>query len=208
MTKATLLPIFGLALGVTVVLALTSCSSTRSTPQSLGETTRSTTYREGVPARIIVETTKIRATVVAIDTTTNRSVTIAVKDGRQKTIPCGPEVINFDQIHIGDHVKAIIKSELVLALAGAGTPPIDAGVTAVALAPKGEKPGGVMTEMQEYTATVTAINQRRREVTLRLPDDSTRTFTARPDIDLTQRKVGEKVAVRVSVAVAISVEEP
>ena len=58
------------------------------------------------------------------------------------------------------------------------------------------------------TAVATAINQRRREVTLRLPDDTTRTFTVRPDIDLSQRKVGEKVLVRVTVAVKIAVETP
>lgn len=207
MIKTTLLPSFGLVLCVAASLALTSCSSTRTTTQPLGETSRYTTYKEGVPSRVIVETTKIKATVTAVDTT-NRTVTIAVKDGRQTTIHCGPEVINFDQIHIGDRVKATIKSELVLALAGAGTPPIDASVAAAVLAPKGDKPGGVMTEVQEYTATVTVINQRRREVTLRLPDDSTRTFTVRPDLDLTQRTVGEKVAVRVSVAVAVSVEKP
>jgi len=70
------------------------------------------------------------------------------------------------------------------------------------------KPGGVMTKTQEYTATVTAINLRRREATLRLPDDTTRTFAVRENIDLSKRKVGEKMAVRVTVAVAISVEKP
>lgn len=195
-----------LALSTVALLTMTSCSSTHSS-QPLGETTRTTIYKEGVPGGVIVETTTLNAIVAAIDTT-NRTVTIAVKDGRQKVLPCGPEVINFDQIHPGDRVKATLKSELMLALAGAGTPPIDAGVAEVALAPKGDKPGGVMSEMQEYTATVTTINQRRREVTLRLPDDSTRTFTVRPDVDLSQRKAGEKVAVRVTVAVAILVEKP
>lgn len=207
MKQTTQASAIGLALCLAASLALTSCSSTGSASRPLGETTRTTKCQEGVPGGIIVETTNIRATVVALDATL-RTVTIAVKDGRQKTLKCGPEVINFDQIHIGDRVKATIKSELVLALAGADTPPIDAGVAAVALAPKGDKPGGVMTEMQEYTATVTTINQRRREVTLRLPDDSTRTFAVRPDVDLSQRKAGEKVAVRVTVAVAISVEKP
>ena len=154
-----------------------------------------------------MEATKLNATVAAVDTT-NRTVTLAVKDGRQRIIPCGPEVINFDQIHVGDRVKTTITSELVMALANAGALPVDAGVAQVALAPKGDKPGGVMTETQEYTATVTAINHRRRAVTLRLPDDSTRTFVVRPDVDLSQQKVGEKVAVRVKVAVAISVEKP
>ena len=192
---------------VAATLVLTSCSSTRTTDEPIGETTRATVYKEGVPGGIIIETTQLNATVAAIDST-NRTVTLAVKDSRQKTIKCGPEVINFDQIHVGDRVRATIKSELVLALAGADTPTMDAGVTAAALAPKGDKPGGVVAEMQEYIATVTAISQRRREVTLRLPDDSTRTFTVRPDVDLSQRKVGEKVAVRVTVAVAIAVQGP
>ena len=189
----------------TAVMALTSCSSTRHTAEPLGETTRSTVYKEGVPGGVIVETTRLRATVVAIDPT-NRAVTIAVADGRQKVIGCGPEVANFGQIRVGDRVNAAITSELVLALPGNEIPAVDARVAAAALAPKGDKPGGVMTQMQEYTATVTAINQRRRQVTLRLPDDTTRTFAVRPDIDLSQRKVGQQVAVRVTVAVAISVE--
>jgi len=196
-----------LMLCVAAALALTSCASTRQTDEPLGETTRSTTYKESVPGGVIVETTRLRATVAAIDTT-NRTVTIAVPDGRQKVIGCGPEVVNFDQIRVGDRVQAVITSELVLALAGTTVPGVDVSVATAALASKGDKPGGVMSKMQEYTATVTAIDRRRREVTLRLPDDTTRTFTVRPDIDLSQRKVGEQVAVRVSVAVAISVENP
>ena len=200
-------PVCSLAILAAAALALTACSSTHSTAPLLGETTRSTIYKEGVPGGIIVETTKLKATVVTLDTT-NRTVTIAVKDGRQKIIKCGPEVINFDQIRLGDHVNATITAELTLALANAGALPVDASVAQVALAPGGAKPGGIMTEKQEYTATVTAINVRRHEATLRLPDETFRTFAVRPDIDLSQRKVGEKVAVRVTVAVAISVETP
>jgi hypothetical protein len=206
MKQISLSATLGFAICALAVLTLTSCSSTHST-QPLGETTRTTMYKEGVPGGVIVETTTLNATVAAIDTT-NRTVTVAVKDGRRKVIGCGPEVVNFDQIRVGDHVRAVIKSELVLALAGTDAPKIEAGEATAALAPKGDKPGGVMTETQEYTAIVTAISQNRREVTLRLPDDTTRTFPVRPDIDLSKRKVGTPVAVRVSVAVAIAVESP
>ena len=190
-----------------VALVLTSCSSTSPTAKPLGETTRTTVYKEGVPGGVIVETTRLHATVVAIDTT-NRAVTIAVPDGRQKVIGCGPEVANFDQIRVGDRVDAVITSELTLALAGPDIPRVDASATAAVLSPHGDKPGGAMAKTQEYTATITHINRNRREVTLRLPDETARTFPVRPDIDLSQRKVGQQVAVRVAVAVAISVEEP
>lgn len=205
MKNPSLTAALGLVLGVAVTLALTACSSTRNSTEPLGETTRSMVYREGVPSVVIVESTTFDATVAAIDAT-NRAVTIQVKDGRRKVIGCGPEVVNFDQLRVGDHVKAVIKSELTLALADTNAPALDRSVAAAASAPPGSRPGGVVTEQQEYTATITAINQRDREVTLLLPDDTTRTFTSRPDVDLSRRKVGEKVAVRVTVAVAITVQ--
>src|SRR5688572_18317741 len=94
------------ALGAVIGAGLTvsSCSSTRPA-ETLGETTRTTSYQEGVPGGVIVETTRLQATVVAIDAT-NRAVTVAVPDGRQKIIGCGPEVANFNQIRVGDRVKA------------------------------------------------------------------------------------------------------
>lgn len=198
---------FSLAAAVAGTFALTSCSTVGPAEEPLGETTRTTIHKAGQPGGVIVETTTLNATVVGIDAT-NRAVTVAVPDGRKKVIGCGHEVVNFDQIRVGDRVRATITSELMLALAGENVPGVDATLTQAALAAPGEKPGGVMTERQEYTATVTAINQRRREITLRLPDNTTRSFPVRPDIDLTRRKVGEQVAVRVSVAVAIVVETP
>ncbi|HEX5221349.1 MAG TPA: hypothetical protein VFZ59_17425 [Verrucomicrobiae bacterium] len=199
--------ILGVALSVVATAALTSCSTTRPADDPLGETTRTTVYKDGVPGGIIRETTRLRATVVAIDAT-NRAITIAVPDGREKVIGCGPEVVNFEQIRVGDHVEAVITSELTLAMAGSDLPRFDSRVTQAALAPQGDRPGGVATKTQEYTATITDINRKGREVTLRLPDDSKRTFQVRPDTDLSRRKVGEQVAVRVAVAVAISVEPP
>jgi hypothetical protein len=186
-------------------LGLTACSSTRSTPPLFGETTSSSTHQDGVPDGTLVETIKWKATVTGI-AAANRKVTLTDQDGRQKTISCGPEVINFDQIRVGDQVQVTVASTLELSMANAGEPAIDTSFEQVALAPEGAKPGGIMTETQQYTATVTAINPQRREATLRLPDDTTRTIAVRPDVDLSQRKVGEKVSVRVSVAVAISVE--
>ena len=76
------------------------------------------------------------------------------------------------------------------------------------LAPKGAKPGGVVAETQQYTAKITAINLKKRQATLLFPDNTTRTFTVRKDVDLSQRKVGEEVAFRVTMATAISVKKP
>lgn len=198
MKKTILITLF-----MAVTVALTSCS----TSSKVGETTTSASYEEGVPGGTYVETYKLEATVTAIDAA-NRKVTLTTANGKRETIKCGPEVVNFDQIEVGDKVKVTMSSELVLAMADAENPPPDAAAKQVSLAPVGAKPAGAMTETQQYTATVTAIDLKRHKATLRFPDDTTRTFAVRKDVDLSQRKVGEKVAVRVRVGVAISVEEP
>jgi len=188
-------------LGVT--MTLTSCS----TSSSIGETSTSASYEEGVPGGTYVETYTLEATVTAIDVA-DRKVTLTDANGKRETIQCGPEVVNFDQIELGDRVKVTMTSELVLAMADADNPPPDAAATQVSLAPVGDKPGGSVARTQQYTATVTAIDLKRHKATLLFPDDTTRTFDVRKDVDLSQREVGEKVAVRVSVGVAISVEKP
>jgi hypothetical protein len=187
-----------------VSLTLVSCSSTTYGP--LDEKSQGVSYQKGVPGATIVETHKLTATVTAVDGP-NRKVTLLGQDGKTTTLKCGPDVLNFDQIHVGNIVKATVTAELTVAMANAATAPADSTTTLVALAPKGAKPGAVMAETQHYTATVTAINLKRHQATLRFPDGSTRTFTVREDVDLTQRKVGEEVAFRVVVAVAIALEK-
>jgi len=191
----------------TTALTLTACSSTPSTAPLAGETVTSSTHQQGVPGGVLTETTVLDARVVALDPA-ERKVTLADSRGAEKTITCGPEVINFDQIRVGDQVHVTVASKLELAMAREDMPVEAAGVTQATLAPAGAKPGGIISGLQEYTASIKAINTLRREVTLQFPDDTSKTFPVRPDIDLSQRKVGEKVAIRVSVAVAISVHQP
>lgn len=186
------------------LLALVSCSSTTYGP--LDDKSRGVAYQKGVPGGTVVETYKLTATVTAIDGP-KRMVTLLGRDGKTTTLKCGPDVVNFDQIHVGNLVKATVTAELTVAMANAATAPNDSTTTVVAVAPKGGKPGALMAETQQYTATVTAINLKRHQATLLFPDGTTRTFAVRKDVDLTQRKVGEQVAFRVAVAVVIALEK-
>lgn len=186
-------------------VTLTSCSSTVYGP--IDDKTQGVTYEKGVPGGTMVETHRLTATVTAIDASA-RKVTLAAPDGKKTTVTCGPAVINFDQIRVGDVVKATVTDELTVAMANAATPPGASSASLVALAPKGAKPGALMAETQQYTATITAIDLKRRQAVLRFPDGTVRTFVVRKDVDLTQRKVGEEVAFQVAVAMAISLEKP
>jgi hypothetical protein len=187
------------------LVTLTSCSSTSSPPAI--ESSSSTSFQQGVPGGVAVETRKLTATVTDIDAA-DRKVTLVTRDGKLTTVKCGPEVVNFDQIRIGDQLKVTVTQELVAYLADAGAPPSDDAGTAVVLAPRGAKPGGVLAETVQVTARVTKIDLKHHKATLRFPDGTAHTVAVRPDVDLTQRKVGEQVVIRTTGTVAISVEKP
>ena len=194
-----------ISLAPAAMLALVSCSSTSSTPAGL--TSSSAVYQPGVPGGVMVDTFKMTATVTRIDTD-KRKVTLLTRDGKETTVKCGPEVINFDQIRVGDKLKIWVTQELAVAMGTAGSPSSDGGADMVALAPKGAMPGGMMASTVQATAKVTAIDLKHHKATLQLPDGTSKTFAVRPDVDLTQRQVGEAVVIRSTEALAISVEKP
>jgi len=200
--KSNILNWAGLTLLSAAVLAFTSCSSTPT-----GEGAAGVAYQEGVPGGVVVETYKMTATVTGIDAA-NRKVTLVTPEGKKDTVTCGPEVINFDQIHVGDQLKVAVTEQLAVYMGQAGAPPSDGAAAVVALAPKGAKPGAVMANTVQVTAKVTAIDLKHHKATLQFPDGTTKTFPVRKDVDLTKRQVGEEVVIRTTEAVAISVEKP
>jgi hypothetical protein len=78
----------------------------------------------------------------------------------------------------------------------------------VALSPQGSKPGGMMVETTQVTATVTAINIEQRKATLKFEDGTTHIVAVRPDVDLSKRKVGDKVVIRTTESLAIKIAKP
>ena len=125
-----------------------------------------------------------------------------------ETFKAGPEVVNFDQIRVGDQIKATLTEQLAVYMAKDNPPANEGEASLVALAPLGAKPGGLMANTLQVTAKVKAIDLKHHKATLQLPDGTTKTFAVRQDVDLTQRQVGEEVVIRVTEAVAISVEKP
>jgi hypothetical protein len=194
-----------IALTPAALLAFTSCSSTDSTPA--GMTSTSAAYQPGVPGGVVVETSKITATVTDIDVA-NRKVTLETADGNKTTVKCGPEAINFDQVRVGDQVKVTVTEELAVAMGTGASASTDGAAAVVALAPKGAKPGGVVAGTVQVTAKVTAIDLKHHKATLQFPDGTKHTVAVRSDVDLTKRQVGEEVVIRCTEAVAISVEKP
>ena len=193
-----------LLFSVAALLALPSCSDKG--PQPKVEHSKTKSIEPGVPGSITVKTSVLTATVASVFDTT-REVVLDVPDGRRVTVKCGPEVVNFDQIRPGDQVRVTVAEEVAVAMGTETDPPDTAGDTRVALAPKGAAPGGVMASTKQVTATVTAIDPRNHTATLEFPDGQSRRISVRPDVDLTKRKVGEKVVIRKTDMMALRVDK-
>jgi hypothetical protein len=185
------------------MLALTSCSTKPTEPTGQQEITMIET-KDGAA---IIDTFTMTAKVTAIDAT-KRKLTLTTPDGKRATYKAGPDVINFNQIKIGDQVKAMVTEELAVFLRKDGTPPSVGEAGAVALAPKGAKPGVLMADTVELTAQITAIDAKSRKATLQFVDGSTKQLKVGKDADLTRVKPGDAVTVRVTEALALLVEKP
>ena len=188
-TTLTLLPV--------AMLASTSCSTMEGTEQD--------TAIETPDGAIIVETFTTSAKVTAIDAD-KRKVTLTFPDGKKTTYKCGPEVVNFPQIQIGDQVNAKVTEEAAIFI-GAGDPPSDVADRVVALAPVGYKPAGASVDTAQVTAKVTAVDTKKHKVTLQFADGTTKTVKVGKKVDLSTVPVGTDVTIQVSEGLAISVEK-
>lgn len=174
------------------------------TGEIAGRLAQGAAFVEGTAGGVFVETFEFTAKVAAIDPA-RRMVTLVSDDGIKQVVKVGPEAINFDQIRVGDQLTVTATEELAVAMSAPGD--TDAGAALVALAPKGAKPGGLVAEAVQVTGTITAIDTAKRTATLRFEDGSTKTFPVRSDVNLSQRKVGDKVTFRVTEMIAITVQK-
>jgi hypothetical protein len=214
-----------LLVGITAaILAVAGCSSeskkqTTKSPetatgfapaepgQNQGQAAQAVAVQPGQPGGVVVQTAEESATVTKLDKE-KRKVTLETADGKEHTVKCGPEVVNFDQIQVGDKVKAMVTEQLVVFVRKSGEAPPSPELTTVALAPVGAKPGVMMADTVEATAKVTAIDTEHHKATLQFADGTTKTFKVRDDVDLTKQAVGDEVVLRCTESIAIRVEKP
>jgi hypothetical protein len=192
----------------TAMLTVGACASTpppAPLPADSAQASVSTTH--GVPGGMSVEVATAESTVTAIDHS-KREVTLLQADGSKVAILCGPEVRNFDQIKVGDRVKAKVESRLeVFVRAGDGTN--HEGLTASsATAAKGAKPGIVSTTTAQVTGRIVKLDTVARTATLQYADGSRETFPVRADVDMSSANIGDEVVMRATEIRSIVVETP
>ena len=159
---------------------------------------------EGVPGGVIIETEEIKAEVVSIDYET-RTATLKGPAGNLVPVAPGPEAINFNQVKQGDTVRVRITTALNIFIGDEIDELLDGAEGLAVLAGEGEQPGGFVAETVQETATVAAVDLEARSATLKFRDGSEQVVKVRPDIDLSEERVGQKVVIQSATEIAIDV---
>jgi hypothetical protein len=159
------------------------------------------------PGAVLVETMEFKAKVDAVDQE-KRLVTLTGPRGTV-TVKAGPEVRNLAQVKPGDVLTVRYLESVALYVRKGGEPPAATEMQAVEVAPKGQKPAGLVVNTTEVTATVEAVDVAKRTVTLKGPEGKSRTIKVDPSVKrLAEGKKGDQVVARVTEALALSVDKP
>lgn len=156
------------------------------------------------PSKVVVEVVKLTGTVKAVDLQ-NKTVTVEGSGGRTVTVNA-QNARNLDQVKVGDKVNLRFTEELALFVRKSDAQPGATQADVVALAPKGEKPAGLMARTVELTGSVESIDPKKRTVDVKGPAGNVRTFHVDKAVkNFDQIKKGDQIVLRVTEAVALSV---
>jgi Cu/Ag efflux protein CusF len=158
------------------------------------------------PGKVAVAATvKVSATVESIDPQT-RDVVLKGPKGELTTVTAGPEVRRFGEIKVGDRVVAQYVEALSLTLKKDGKELRGRSEkTLPATALQGGAPAGGAGRSVEVTADVTAVNTKKKTVTLRGPKQTVELQVRDPE-QLKLIKVGDQIEAVYVQAVAVALE--
>jgi hypothetical protein len=162
----------------------------------------------GKPGIVVTDVSVAKATVDAIDYD-KRTVTLKGPEGKTLTLKVDKNAKNFDQVKKGDQVTAQYYESIAVFVRKAGDQPSAAGLDTVQVAPPGQKPAAIAVNTAELTAKVEAIDYKKRTLTLKGPEGNTKTLKIDKSVKKFKNiKQGDDVVVRLTEAVAISVQSP
>lgn len=161
----------------------------------------------GKPGAVVVDVVKLTGTVKAVDLE-KKNVTIEGSGGRTVMVNA-KNARNLDQVKVGDKVNLEYIEELALFVRKSDAPPSATAAQMVALAPKGQKPAGLMAETTELTGSVESTDAKARTIAVKGPAGNVRTFKVDKAVkNFGQIKKGDQVVLRFTEAVALSVVKP
>lgn len=154
----------------------------------------------------VADAVTVKATVTAIAPET-RVLLLKGEGGKVVSLQVPAAVKNFPQIKVGDVVVARYVEAIAFELKKPGGPGPGASVTeAAAKAAPGEKPAGVVAAQVKVTVVIQAIDAKKPSVTVQGPEGNLYDVKVKDPKKLEGLKVGDRVEITYTQALAISVE--
>jgi Cu/Ag efflux protein CusF len=188
-----------------VILAVAALLACGKSHNQTGSASRSA--NEPPALAIDIDTATVTKTVKGIDYET-RTLTLESQNGATESYRASPDIKNFDQIQVGDKVRATVTDALAVAVRRSGTPPNGGEAVAVSLAPKGAKPGILVERTAEATAKIVNVDPASRTITVTELPSGPKTIKLAPSANVSDLKKGDDVVVRYTHALAINVSKP
>lgn len=161
-----------------------------------------------LPSGQVSEVVKTTSIVKEIDYD-NRIVVLQRTDGSTFKFRAGKDVVNLDQVKVGDEVTVEYYESIAYEVKKAGEPVPETTVEgASAREPVGGKPGGEEIQVITMTTKIVAIDATAGTVTLEDPNGGQMTVKARDRKNLERVAVGDLVELTITEALAVSVTTP
>jgi hypothetical protein len=158
-----------------------------------------------VKGQTVVSTQTVTATVLSVDQKT-REVTVKLENGQTHSFIAGDHVKNLAQVKKGDIITAVYTEAIAYEVKQHGSTGAKT-TTAVAAAQPGAKPAGAVAQQTTVTVLITAIDPVAPTVTFMGPKGNTETIKVRDPKNLVGVKVGDKVDITYTEALAVTVDE-
>jgi len=146
----------------------------------------------------------VSATIRAIDKAT-RSITLRSDNGDEDTFTAGPEVKRFDELKVGDKIKATYYEALVLELRKPNEVSRATGTVAAGGRLK-DMPGGAIGAKQTTTVTVKAVDMNAGTITVSTSDGHTLTRKVQDKKNLEGVAAGDRIDITYAQAVVVNAE--
>ena len=151
----------------------------------------------------IADSVEATFTIDAIDHS-SRIVTLKAADGTYEDVFCGPEVQRFDALKVGDKVSFRYHESLVTTIKHASTPAKAPDAAAITRS-SGTSPGGTIARQMTAVVTLSAIDAKVPSVTVTTDKGHKMSLKVENAKNLEGYKVGDKIEVTYTQALAISV---
>lgn len=143
-------------------------------------------------------------TIAAINPAT-RAVTLRSQNGNEDTFTVGPDVTRFDQLKVGDTIRATYYESVVFQVRKPGDPAGTSG-TAAAGGRLPDTPGGAIATQQTTSVTVKAVDMSSPSITVETADGRTLTRRIADKKNLEGVKPGDRIDITYTQGLLVAAE--